>query len=285
MRSVTRNMLEGLSQPKTPKLDYMIQPTKLSPSLSKKFIQLTQDTATNQFLEHCNFPTWSQLFGMLIRPFANAFYSPTTTNGWLDIGHMFVMSLAQCKKLVGSGFNRALDIGAGDGEVTKEICKVAKKWVCTEVCPEMVKRLREKGFLAIETADLKDVQKYGDFDLICLLNVIDRCSKPVTLLKECLEMLKTEKSRLLLAVPLPFEAFVEDGTGQREPEEKLLDGMDSDLSWEESAQLLVDQVFEKLGFHVECFTRLPYISQGDLAYPYYVLDGSVFVLSNAKLKK
>ena len=58
------------------------------------------------------------------------------------------------------------------------------------------------------------------FDCISCLNVLDRCDKPVSLLKGFSTLLKPN-GVLLLAVVLPFESFVEDGSGQRKPTEKI----------------------------------------------------------------
>jgi SAM-dependent methyltransferase len=61
----------------------------------------------------------------------------------------------------------------------------------------------------------------GRFDTIVLLNVLDRCSEPLTLLRQLRELLVPGSGRLLLAVVLPFRPFVEDGTRKTPPTERL----------------------------------------------------------------
>ena len=51
------------------------------------------------------------------------------------------------------------------------------------------------------------------------------------------------------------------------------------LRWEQCARLFAEHVLLKAGFRVECFGRVPYLSQGDHRRDLYVLDDAVFVLS------
>src|SRR5690606_37259674 len=138
-------------------------------------------------------------------------------------------------------FQRALDVGAGDGNVTKQLkmSNIVNEIWCTEVSKGMVSRLREEGYTCIETDSLDcEELKNKKFNLILLLNVIDRCSKPITLLKQCKNMLMDEDSRLVVAVPLDsFEPFVEQEDGsQIEPEEFI---MHNQKNWEKNAICLV----------------------------------------------
>lgn len=59
------------------------------------------------------------------------------------------------------------------------------------------------------------------------------------------------------------------------PEEKLLI---QGQTFEEQVQFFIEKVFEPAGFHVEKFSRLPYLCEGDLHQSFYVLDDAVFVL-------
>ena len=53
------------------------------------------------------------------------------------------------------------------------------------------------------------------FDVISCLNLIDRCDKPVTLLKNIKKSLNPTSGRLILAVVLPFCPYVEFGVYTR----------------------------------------------------------------------
>jgi hypothetical protein len=56
--------------------------------------------------------------------------------------------------------------------------------VTTELSPQMAKRLRKRGFKCYETGDVATGVPFdGGYDVITLFNLIDRCSKPRTLLR------------------------------------------------------------------------------------------------------
>ncbi len=50
------------------------------------------------------------------------------------------------------------------------------------------------------------------YDVISALNLLDRCDKPMTLLRQIHSVLKPETGRLVLAVVIPFKPYVEFGT-------------------------------------------------------------------------
>ena len=49
------------------------------------------------------------------------------------------------------------------------------------------------------------------YDVISALNLIDRCDKPMTLLRQIHQALKPGTGRLLLAVVIPYKPYVEFG--------------------------------------------------------------------------
>ncbi len=131
---------------------------------------------------------------------------------------------------------------------------------------------------AYQTGDIKSLPTDSGFDLICLFNVIDRCMNPLTLLSDIHDRMRDANSRLIVATPLPLRPSVEVGHTWVNPNEKL----DSRglTEWEDAAVALTINVFERAGYRVQCFSRVPYLSQGDTVYPFYVLDDAVFVLSS-----
>jgi len=74
----------------------------------------------------------------------------------------------------------------------------------------------------------------------------------------------------------PFHGHVESGVEYVSPEEDL------DLNGEKLEDF-VNCFYEKhiveLGYHLEHFTKVPYISAGDTTKEYYVLSNFIFVLS------
>ena len=119
-----------------------------------------------------------------------------------------------------------------------------------------------------------DVNPEG-FDVIALLNVLDRCDEPFTLLAQLRSMLRKDGGRLVLAVVLPFRPFVENGNDHRPPRERL--PLTSSGSWETGVNQLYERVLRPSGFKVERLARVPYISEGDHRNGAYILDDAVFV--------
>ena len=204
-----------------------------------------------------------------------------------------------------------LDLGAGDGEVTANMAPYFERVFATETSRVMRWRLEEKGYVVLdpwtwnnESVDVGDVS--GDaasdavavetsstpssssssssstsssiaprhYDVIACLNLLDRCSKPLALLHQIYDRLEPSGGRLVVALVLPFNPYVEFGPLSPEPEEKLL--VDGD-SIEEQINSLVDSVFAPIGFSLEAITRLPYLCEGDLSQAFYVLEDVVFV--------
>ncbi len=170
-----------------------------------------------------------------------------------------MFSSEHIKTLLGNNARgRLLDIGAGDGGVTLKLAGFFDEVVATEVSEPMVRRLTERGYRAMHTADIED-EAIGvePFDVISLLNVLDRCDKPLTLLRQIRTRLRSD-GVLILAVVLPFCAFVESGADQLEPSESLdapYRGFEANLNW------IVADVFNPTGWTVRSVSRLPYLCQ------------------------
>jgi len=131
--------------------------------------------------------------------------------------------------------------------------------------------LQSKGYTVFGIDDWAH-QKY---DVIAALNLLDRCDKPMSLLRDIRSSLKTD-GRLIVASVIPFSPFVEENKDtNNQPTEKLhIAGQ----TIEEQINNLVSKIFEPAGFKVERFTRLPYLCEGDLTTSFYVLHDVVFVL-------
>jgi hypothetical protein len=137
----------------------------------------------------------------------------------------------------------------------------------------MARVLGRRGFECVRTDVATSGVPRPGYDLITALNVIDRCARPRTLLARLTDALAPE-GRLVLATPFPFRPFVYDGPVAQAPREKLDLARDS---WEASVSALVETVIEPLGLEVTSFSRVPYLSGGDAARPFYVLDDAVVV--------
>jgi SAM-dependent methyltransferase len=248
----------------------------------------------------------------------------TDVNGLLRCGQMFLASTEQMRILLQQSIpdsirgrpgvewpwsvpqqadqqrrpSRLLDVGAGDGHITAQLAGFFDEVVTTEVAARMVPRLRAQGWTCAHTADLDEGLPIGGdiaqdgFDCVALFNVLDRCSRPRTLLRQIRERMRKpvphpsgsgellNTSRLLLSVPLPLDPSVEVGTRWVDPEERILAAGTARACRDfESASLALADFFVEQGFHVETLSRIPYLSQGDTRRPFYVLDCSLWLLS------
>ena len=101
-----------------------------------------------------------------------------------------------------------LDLGAGDGQVTKIMESHFNKTYVTEQSPSMRWRLRQMNYEVLEIDDWA----MNSYDVISCLNLLDRCDKPLSLLEDMRKALNPNGGRLILAVVLPFSPCVESGT-------------------------------------------------------------------------
>jgi hypothetical protein len=112
-----------------------------------------------------------------LRPFA----SVTTVNGLLSRGRMWVLSRQQFGAHLAAADVRhphtLLDIGAGDGNVTKELASHFSGTVSvTEADAVMRWRLRRRGYRCLEVDAWENEAPH---DVISCLNVLDRCVSAV----------------------------------------------------------------------------------------------------------
>ncbi|XP_033754850.1 methyltransferase-like protein 9 [Pecten maximus] len=262
---------------------YSINSTLLPESLCEKVIEFHQDEQTNSFLDTCyEKADWifTQIGHSLSKSLLSWFMTPTSVNGLLQRGSMFVFSDSQLQQLLQiddsyRGQNM-IDLGAGDGMVTEKMAKYFDTVYTTEVSSTMRWRLQSKGYIVLE------IDQWGDgstkYDLIGCLNLLDRCDKPVTILHTIRKSL-TPSGRAIVAVVLPFHPYVEQGSTDHKPTENI---MIHGNTFEDQCKSFIESVFEPAGFEVEKFSRLPYLCEGDMHQSFYMLQDAVFVL---KVKK
>eukprot|EP00927_Polykrikos_kofoidii_P036369 TRINITY_DN30708_c0_g1_i1.p1 TRINITY_DN30708_c0_g1~~TRINITY_DN30708_c0_g1_i1.p1 ORF type:complete len:335 (-),score=37.93 TRINITY_DN30708_c0_g1_i1:16-1020(-) len=276
-------------------IPYGFRPGALPREMAERFVPLERDVESTDFLREA-FATSclkhflkGSLAGLLRRWMS---LSLTDANAVVGRADMFVLSSDHAAKLLGPGRpgGLLLDVGAGSGCVTARLASLFDSVIAVESSGPMVRRLRKRGFAAHHGHDLAGLEgtaarcgikmgSMGTVDCVALLNVLDRCEKPLSLLHELRSQLRPASGRLLLAVVLPFRPFVERGNGKVAPAERLPLPRNGD--WEESAALLWETVLRPAGFKLEAVARVPYICQGDNRNAAYVLDDAIFVLSRA----
>lgn len=198
-------------------------------------------------------------------------------SAWLDAYRLALLDTAGFELLL-AGAPRAslLDIGAGTGEVHAELARLFGASVATETSEGTARRAREKG-IDCRTLDL-GLWPWPDatrFDVVALLNVIDRAERPVTLLERAMSLV-APGGHLLLATPLPLRAHVHRAGGTADPDEWL--GVEGD-DFESGLRSLVERVLARRGWSLVRWTRTPYVSSGDAQSARYDLDDAVLVLT------
>lgn len=181
---------------------------------------------------------------------------------------------------------KLLDVGAGAGDVTLALAESFDEVETTEVSRGMARRLSRRGLpchrldLASEAEPALDVLAARAFDAISLLNVLDRCPRPQTLLRRCVKLLKPG-GRLIVALALPYRPFYYAGPTTPDPFERLDCDAGAAGTWEDGARRLLERDLLPLGLSLDCLARAPYLSAGDSAHPLYELDDVIVLLSKS----
>jgi len=133
-------------------------------------------------------------------------------------------------------------------------------------------RLHRRGYHCLTESDWP---RHGPFDVISCLNVLDRCDRPLTLLRQMRDTL-TPNGTIIVAVVYPFRPFVEDGAKRLRPTEHVVA---PSTCIEDYIEYFTYHVFQPAGLRVAAFSRTPYLCEGDMFEPYYLLHDVVFVLT------
>ncbi|CAG00842.1 unnamed protein product, partial [Tetraodon nigroviridis] len=278
-RLVFTNMLSENEETETQEW-YQCSPELLGESVKSLFIQNHLDSGTSAFLKK-SIEKSGWIFTQLFQSFVSTIFSPlvsrTSINGLLGRGSMFVFSPEQFQRLLQIHpewrAERLLDLGAGDGGVTEVMAVHFRKVYVTEVSLPMIWNLQRRNYSVLGIDEWH--QTGCKYHVISCLNLLDRCDDPLLLLRNIKRSLVPRTGRLILAVVLPFQPYVEVGGKWQRPKERLrIKGK----LWEDQVTELSNDVFQSLGFEVEAVTRLPYLCEGDMYKDYYVLNDAVFVL-------
>ncbi|MFO0694311.1 MAG: methyltransferase domain-containing protein [Polyangiales bacterium] len=257
-------------------LRYGIDASKVPAPLATRFVGLGLDASTKAWIDDSIANPHGKA-QMAARALAAKVMSDYDANALLGTHDMRVLGRAQWQRFVGGrAKGRLLDVGAGDGHVTRELAPLFDSVVTTELSTRMAERLRKQGYVC-HTIDVAEepLPEPGRFDAIALLNVIDRTSRPFTMLERLRDLL-ADDGFLVVAVPLPLRPHVHVGAKTVDPDELL--PVDR-RSFEHAAATLVEVAFAGLGLVVDAWTRVPYLSRGDGTVAAFTLDDAVFVLS------
>jgi len=257
------------------RLEYGFDAARLPTTLHDRFVRLELDDAARAFLARGAEAPHSAL-RTSAQKILRAFFSDFDANALLGMYPMHLVSTAQAEKLLGGRPGGALlDVGAGDGGVTAQIAPLFDEVFATEMSRAMAWRLRRRGF-ECRRVDLAPAADDGRrFRVVSLLNVLDRCRLPATLLRRAAEYLEPG-GRLLVALALPYLAHYYVGPATPPPEERLaIEG----TSWEARLASFVDSVLRPIGLRPAAISRAPYLSHPDSTRTVGVLDDAVVVAS------
>lgn len=147
----------------------------------------------------------------------------------------------------------------------------------TETASSMVKRLITREFSAHAVDISKDSTYFppNSFDVLSILNVLDRCERPKTLLRNAISFLKDDGA-LILSDSLPLNQQIRSRAGSLE--ERINAGSGT---WEKCLSSFYNEVIEPAGLVPIHVSRLPYTYKSSRAQPYVVLDDFVMVCTKS----
>jgi SAM-dependent methyltransferase len=173
------------------------------------FVQQTNERSTLDFVRNAQLrkSTFKDTLASVLQSFGG--YSKTDANALVDRGRMFVFGPEHLTKLFRGSLPQGrllLDVGAGDGNVTSYVASNFERVFATEASLPMLSRLKSRGYVAVGEPDCLDngTLGRGAFDLVMMLNVLDRAAKPLSMLKSLKQLVKADTGRILLAVVLPW---------------------------------------------------------------------------------
>ncbi|KAL7979216.1 hypothetical protein Chor_015240 [Crotalus horridus] len=182
-RSLYANMMSGPGQAapgdKENQQWYLCNTEQLYEALQPVFIQSYLDQGTRIFLNNSIEKSgwlFIQLYHSFVSSVFSLFMSRTSINGLLERGSMFVFSPEQFQRLLKINpdwkSRRLLDLGAGDGEVTKVMSPHFEETYVTELSETMIWQLQKKKYRVL---GINEWQNTGfQYDVISCLNLLDR---------------------------------------------------------------------------------------------------------------
>jgi SAM-dependent methyltransferase len=256
-------------------LRYGVNLSRLPPVLRRTFVELEADDSTRAWIDDA-LTRRRPYAKFALRALAMTAFNIYDASGIANACQDRLLGSAQWQLLLGAGGSRLLDVGAGDGFVTRELATLFTDVATTELSAPMARRLRARGYAChqkdLATATIDDA---GRFDVVALQNVIDRTTHPLRLIDRAGELL-AQGGRLVIALPVPIDPVVFSGPTRRTPAEALPTGA---KDFESAVATLHAKVFEPRGWNVTAWSRAPYLCNGSASARVSVLDDAIFVLA------
>ena len=242
---------------------------RLSPALRELFVPLAPDPEAEAFGSRAGHGAFRAALRGVLRRLRSDF----DADGLLGTHPMFLFGEAGARELVGAyAGGRLLDVGAGSGDVTQSLRPLFRETVATELSAPCARRLRSRK-IRCHRVDLAraPLPEPGPFDVVTLLNVLDRCDRPRSLLRAARAL---ASRALLISVPLPVRAHVDVGGATIDPAEPICG---RGASWEQALNDLAPALAIE-GTRIARIARAPYLSRGAGA-SLVALDAALVVLA------
>ena len=193
----------------------------------------------------------------------------------------------------GERHNSLLDVGAGNGDVTDCLSGLFEGNVAAiEVSASCRFALKRRRSISRVLKDMSELDTKERFDVISMLNVLDRCDCPKTMLHSAHTFVQ---KYLLVSAAYPWVPFsIESGdvlSKWRLGKTKRTFFNDQDLvdasSFEEFINRCETHLFSDTSFEIESISRVPYLCQGtqEVHPEPYELDCALFVLRKSDEKE
>lgn len=254
--------------------EYAVHPELLPEELQGVLSISKPDRALEAFIRDCEEHPHTPL-QMAILSLIEQFVPSYEAHGMLGMYPMHILGPQQWEQMVPTHLRGGslLDVGAGQGFVTEHARSLFSSITATETARSMVRRLWDRGFAAhpLDITDSPAAFPKESYDVVSVLNVLDRCERPLTLLSNALSFLR-HGGLLIISDPLPISQRVR---GAHHVVKESIGG--NCTIWEESLANLYHNTIVPLGLTPTLVTRLPYIYKSSGREPYVILDDFVLV--------
>ena len=286
----------------------------LPPSLRHTFVPLCFDSSSDAMLQRQEKP--SSVINTVVSFLQRMGSSMATTFGGFTHSdaaalfrthHMFALSSSVAKALLyptltpSSSTNRMpklLDVGAATGTTTAELSDLFQFVVATEASVVCARRLAHVVDVALTTNTLDEAAQYGPFDVVSLLNVLDRTEHPQQLLAEAIGLLKHTDNHqhggLLLAFSQPLKPFVQPQTfatpnaiqrdNKMDGHTTFFDAINSKESFETFASGILEQILVPNDLEVIRWSKFPYVA-GSHKRGYQCMPQAIFLVRPRETRK
>lgn len=256
--------------------NYSLRKEFLPKELQEVLVYLGPDEELDEFIERAKNNPYS-----VVQLFLYRFFSPFIPlydiDAILKIYPLYILGKSMWRRIVPKELQggKLLDVGAGQGLVTLNAKPIFGEITTTDTSRFVARRLRARGFKCIRKDIAKNPNLFNkkEFDVVSLLNVLDRSEYPITLLKNSISFLKDD-GYMIISIPIPIRPMV-FSLSVDVPSEILVKNQNG--NFEECVADFYENVLKPNGLTVTLLARLPYICQGDDVGKINALDNFLVV--------